>query len=159
MGVVSYEMLVNSSVPPAKLYKASVLDADVLLPKLVPQAIKSIEILEGDGAPGTITKVTLGEGSQFKYMKHKVDAIDKENFTFSHTVFEGDMLMNVIEKITYDIKFEQSPDGGSICKEGCKYYTIGDYELNIEQLKAAKERRLGLFKAIEAYILANPDTF
>ncbi|KAF2289127.1 hypothetical protein GH714_029025 [Hevea brasiliensis] len=138
MGVVSYEMVVNSSVPPAKLYKASVLDAEVLLPKLVPQAIKS---------------------SQFKYMKHKVDAIDKENFTFSHTVFEGDMLMNAIEKITYDIKFEQSPDGGSICKEGCKYYTIGDYELNIEQLKAAKERRLGLFNAIEAYILANPDTF
>ncbi|KAF2289126.1 hypothetical protein GH714_029022 [Hevea brasiliensis] len=159
MGVVSYELVVNSPIPPAKLYKALVLDSDILLPKIMPQAIKSVEILEGDGGPGTIKKVTFGEGSQFKYSKHKIEAIDKENLKFRHSVIEGDMLMNVIEKITYEIKFEQSPDGGCICKESSSYYTIGDFELNKDQLKAGKEKALGMFKAVEAYLLANPDAY
>ncbi|KDP37391.1 hypothetical protein JCGZ_08402 [Jatropha curcas] len=136
MGVVSYELVVTSSIPPAKLYKALVLDADTLLPKIVPEAFES---------------------SQFKYSKHKIEAIDKENFKFSHSVIEGDMLMNVIEKITYDIELEQSPDGGCVCKESSKYYTIGDFELNADQIKAGKEKALGLFKAVEAYLLANPN--
>ncbi|KAF2313858.1 hypothetical protein GH714_018366 [Hevea brasiliensis] len=95
--------------------------------------------------------------SQFKYSKHKIEAIDKENLKFSHSVIEGDMLMNVIEKITYYIKFQQSPDGGCICKESSNYHTIGDFKLNKDQLKAGKEKALGMFKAVEAYLLANPD--
>ncbi|KAF2303956.1 hypothetical protein GH714_025130 [Hevea brasiliensis] len=112
---------------------------------------------------GKETVVTLvsriastSHGSQFKYSKHKIEAIDKENLKFSHSVIEGDML--VIEKITYDIKFEQSPDGGCICKESSNYYTFGDFELNKDQLiKAGKYKALGMFKAVEAYLLANPD--
>ncbi|XP_050216141.1 major strawberry allergen Fra a 1.05-like [Mercurialis annua] len=155
MGVVSYEMVVSSSIPAAKLYKALILEGDTLIPKILPQAVKSVQILEGDGGPGTIKLVTFGEGSQFKNAKHKVDAMDKDKLIFNHSVIEGDMLANVIEKISYETKFEQSSDGGCICKESSKYYTIGNFELTQDQLKAGKEKALGIFKAIEAYLLVN----
>lgn len=64
MGVVSLTDKFTSPVPAAKLFKALILDADNLLPKLMPQAIKSVEIVEGNGGPGTIKKLTFAEGKQ-----------------------------------------------------------------------------------------------
>ncbi|XP_059643189.1 major allergen Pru ar 1-like [Cornus florida] len=157
MGVISYDIEITSSIPPAKMFKAFVLDADTLIPKILPQAIKSVEILEGDGGPGTIKLVTFGEGSQYKSVKHKVDGIDKETFTYSYSIIEGDALMGVLESISYEIKIEASADGGSICKNSSKYHTKGDAQITEEQIKSGKEKASGMFKAVEAYLLANPD--
>ena len=98
-------------------------------------------------------------GSQFKYVKHRVDGIDKENFSYSYSVVEGDALMNTLEKICYETKFVPAPGGGTICKSTSKYYTIGDIEIKEEQIKAGKERASGMYKAVEAYLLANPDVY
>ena len=62
MGVFTYENEFTSTIPPARLFKAFLLDGDSIIPKIAPQAVKHVEILEGDGGPGTIKKVTLGEG-------------------------------------------------------------------------------------------------
>ncbi|XWS14141.1 hypothetical protein CRYUN_Cryun36dG0098000 [Craigia yunnanensis] len=157
MGVFTYEAEIVTAIPPAKLFQAFVLDGDKLIPKIVPKAFKSVEIIEGDGGPGSIKKITFGDGSQFNYVKHKVEAVDKDSFTYSYSVIEGDALMNTLEKITYETKLESSPEGGSICKSISKYYTIGNFEIKEEEIKAGKDKALGLFKAIEAYLLANPD--
>jgi len=157
MGVIAYDIEITSSIPPAKMFKAFVLDADTLIPKILPQAIKSVEILEGDGGVGTVKLITFGEGSQFKSVKHKVDGLDKEKFTYSYSIIEGDALMGVLESISYEIKIEASPEGGSICKNSSKYYTKGDAQITEEQIKSGKEKASGMFKAIEAYLLANPD--
>ncbi|WCJ23358.1 Major strawberry allergen Fra a 1-A [Euphorbia peplus] len=156
MGVTSYELELSSSLPAAKLYKAMVLDADVILPKIMPQAFESVEIVQGNGGPGTVKKVTFGQGSKFKYMKDKIEAMDQEKLTFSHSVIEGDLL-NGLEKITYDIKFEESSDGGCTITETSKYYTVDDSVISVDELKAGKEKALGMFKAFEAYILSNLD--
>ncbi|KAJ0035790.1 hypothetical protein Pint_24419 [Pistacia integerrima] len=110
-------MEVVTKIPPTKMFKAFVIDGDSLIPKIVPQAIKNVEVVEGDGGPGR---------SQFDYVKHK-------------------------------IKTASSPDGGSICRSISKYYTVGDFEIKEEQIKAGKDKASGMFKAIEAYLLANPD--
>ncbi|XP_052882286.1 major allergen Pru av 1-like [Gossypium arboreum] len=128
MGVFTYESQVITAISPAKMFKACVLDGDNLIPKILPQAFKSIEYIEGNGEPGGIKKVTFGEGSQFKYMKQKT-------------------------------KLEASPDGGSLCKTCSKYYTVGEFELKEEGIKAGKGKSLRMFKAIEAYLLANPDAY
>ncbi|OMO85168.1 hypothetical protein COLO4_21710 [Corchorus olitorius] len=159
MGVFTYESEVVTAIPPAKMFKACILDADELVPKIVPQAYKSVEYIQGNGEPGSIRKVTFGEGSQFSSMKQKVEALDKENFAYSYSVIEGDPLMNTLEKITYEIKLEPCQDGGSLCKTTSKYYPIGDLEIKEEGIKAGKEKALGLFKAIEAYLLANPHAY
>lgn len=62
MGVFTYETEFTSVIPPPRLFKAFILDADNLIPKLAPQAVKGTEILEGNGGVGTIKKVTFGEG-------------------------------------------------------------------------------------------------
>ncbi|GMJ02088.1 MLP-like protein 423 [Hibiscus trionum] len=159
MGVFTYESEIITAIPPGKMFKACILDGDNLIPKVVPQAFKSVEYIQGNGEPGSIKKVTFGEGSQFKYMKQKVEAVDEENFAYTYSVIEGDALMNKLEKITYETKMEASLDGGSVCKTTSKYYTIGDFELKEEGIKAGKEKALGMFKAIEAYLQSNPDAY
>ena len=62
MGVITFDIEIPSPIPPAKMFKASVLDADNLAHKMMPDAIKSVETLEGDGGPGTIKLTTFGEG-------------------------------------------------------------------------------------------------
>ncbi|KAL0414213.1 UNVERIFIED_CONTAM: Major strawberry allergen Fra a 1-3 [Sesamum radiatum] len=52
MVAITYDTEIPSPIPAAKMFKALVLDADTLIPKIVPQAIKSVEILEGDGGVG-----------------------------------------------------------------------------------------------------------
>ncbi|KAM7488112.1 hypothetical protein LguiB_025596 [Lonicera macranthoides] len=145
MGIISFEMEITSPIPAAKMFKAFVLDADSLIPKILPQAIKSVEILEGDG------------GSQYKSVKHRVDGIDRDNFTYNYSIIEGDALMGILESISYVVKVETMGDGGSICKNSSTYNTIGDAQIKEEQIKGGKQKALLMFKAVEAYLLANPD--
>lgn len=62
MGVLTLTDEFTSPVPAGIMFKALILDADDLIPKLMPQAIKSVETVEGNGGPGTIKKITLSEG-------------------------------------------------------------------------------------------------
>ena len=98
-------------------------------------------------------------GSQFKYVKHRIDEVDHVNFTYGYSVIEGDALSEVLEKISYEIKIISSPNGGSILKSTSKYHTNGDHEIKEEQDKAGKEKAAGLFKAIENYLSAHPDAY
>ncbi|KAM7485026.1 hypothetical protein LguiA_001035 [Lonicera macranthoides] len=159
MGAITYDMEVDSSIPAAKMYKAFVLDADNLIPKILPQAIKCVEILEGDGGVGTVKLTTFGEGSQYKSVKHRVDALDKDSMTYSYSIIEGDALMGVLESISYHVKVVPSADGGSVCKNRSIYHTKGDAQITEEQIKGGKEKAMGMFKAVEAYLLAHPDAY
>ncbi|GFZ11453.1 hypothetical protein Acr_22g0008510 [Actinidia rufa] len=61
MGAITYDMEISSSIPPARMYKAFVLDANTIVSKVLPPAITSVQTLEGDGGPGTIKLTTFGE--------------------------------------------------------------------------------------------------
>lgn len=61
MGMITYDIEIPSSVPAPKMFKAMVLDADTLIPKIMPQAIKNVEILEGDGGIGTVKVIHFGK--------------------------------------------------------------------------------------------------
>ncbi|KAH7513424.1 hypothetical protein FEM48_Zijuj12G0198400 [Ziziphus jujuba var. spinosa] len=159
MGVLAVESESTSAIAPARLFKALILDSDNLVPKILPQAIKSIEIVSGDGGAGTIKKIHFGEASQFKHVVHQIDAVDSENFTYSYSVIEGDVLGDLLEKISYDTKIVAGPNGGSIVKNTSTYYIKGDNQLSEEQVKEGKEKASGLFKAVEAYLVANPDAY
>lgn len=90
---------------------------------------------------------------------HQIDAVDSENFTYSYSVIEGDVLGDLLEKISYDTKIVAGPNGGSIVKNTSTYYIKGDNQLSEEQVKEGKEKASGLFKAVEAYLVANPDAY
>ncbi|XP_075654735.1 major allergen Pru ar 1-like [Castanea sativa] len=157
MGVFTYEFETTTIIPPARLFKAFALDGDNLIPNVAPLAIESSEIIEGNGGPGTIKMINLGQRSQYNYAKLRIDEMDNANFTYGYSLIEGDALTRRPEKISYKFKLGAYPEGGSILKSICKYHTKGDLEIKEEEIKASKENIARLFKAVEAYLLVNPE--
>ncbi|MFS7989775.1 putative Bet v I/Major latex protein [Helianthus anomalus] len=93
------------------------------------------------------------------FAKHQVDEIDEKTFTYKYTLIEGNGISDNIEKVSYDIKFEGSSNGGTVSKMTTTIYTRGDFEIKEEDLKAGKEKVLGLYKVVEAYLIKNPDAY
>nr|XP_016505158.1 PREDICTED: pathogenesis-related protein STH-2-like [Nicotiana tabacum] len=156
MGVTTYTHEASTTVAPTRLFKALVLDADNLIPKLMPQVVKNIETVEGDGGVGSIKKMNFVEGGPIKYLKHKLHVIDDKNLVTKYSLIEGDVLGDKLESITYDVKFETSANGGCICKTSTEYHTKGDYVFKEEEHNEGKDKALELFKAVEDYLIANP---
>ncbi|OWM88097.1 major allergen Pru ar 1-like [Punica granatum] len=157
--VTSFSQDFTCPVAPARMFKALCLDSHKLIPKLVPQGIKSNEIIQGDGGPGTIKKTTFAEGSQLKSMKHRIDAIDTENMMCKYTLIECDVLQDRLEAVLYEVKFEDAGNGESICRMSSEYHTKPGVELNEEDIKRGKDRALGLFNIVEEYLMANPTVY
>ncbi|CAL8991324.1 unnamed protein product [Prunus brigantina] len=160
MGVITCTDEYTSPIPPARLFKALVLDAHNLVPNLMPQAVKSIDTLQGDGRAGSIKQFNFAEGIQLKSVKNRVDQVDEENFVYGYTLIEGDALvMEKLEYVSYEVKFEAAEDGGSKNKMVSKYHTKGDFVLQEEDMKAGREKALGMYKVVEAYLILNPDAY
>ncbi|XP_019263557.1 PREDICTED: major allergen Pru ar 1-like [Nicotiana attenuata] len=159
MGIVTITDEFTSPISAPRMFKAFILDGDNLLPKIAPQVFKNIETIQGDGGPGTIKQMNFAEGSAIKFVKHRVDAIDKEKMTYAYTLIEGDTLMDKIDSISYEINFESMPDGGCKGKNTSKYNTKPGVEIKEEEIKAGKEMAAGIVKAVEAYLLANPNEY
>ncbi|KAI4344834.1 hypothetical protein L6164_012021 [Bauhinia variegata] len=155
MGVFTFEDENTSPVAPAILFKALALDADNIVPK-IDNKVKSIENIGGHGEPGTIKKITAVEGGKEFYVKHQIDAIDKDNFAYNYSVVEGLPLADYCEKISIETKLVAAPNGGSIGKIKVKFFTKGDAPLNEEHAKTFKEKSDHFVKSVEAYLLANP---
>ena len=68
-------------------------------------------------------------------------------------------MTETFEKITYEVKFEALPNGGTISKMTSKYYTVGDFVVKEEDVKARKDKASGKYKAVEAYLVQNPDAY
>ncbi|PIN16959.1 hypothetical protein CDL12_10381 [Handroanthus impetiginosus] len=136
MDAITYDMEIPSSIPVTKMFKALVLHVDALIPKIMPQAVKNVEILEGDGG--------------FKSVKHNIDALDTENLMHSYSIVEGDALMGILQSITYHVKIVPSEDEGCICKNMSIYHTNDGVEISEEKIKEGKEKAMAMLKAIEA---------
>ncbi|XP_059632442.1 major strawberry allergen Fra a 1.07-like [Cornus florida] len=160
MGLTTFTEEYTNAIAPARLFKASIYDSHNLIPKLMPQAIKSIEITQGNGGTGSIKQINFVEGSTLNYLKFRIDELSEETFTYNYTLIEADPLMEKqIESIVYEVKLEPALNGGTISKMTSKYYTKGDGELSEEVIKAGKERAMGMYKAVETYLLQNPDAY
>ncbi|RHN64329.1 putative START-like domain, Bet v I type allergen [Medicago truncatula] len=156
MGVFTFEQETTSTVAPAKLYKALVHDSDDIIPKAV-DAIKSVETVEGNGGAGTIKKLTFVEGGQTLYVLHQIDAIDEANLGYNYSIVGGVGLPETVEKISFEAKLVEGPNGGSIGKTTVKYQTKGDAKPIEKEVEEGKAKGDALFKAIEGYVLANPN--
>ncbi|KOM33467.1 hypothetical protein LR48_Vigan01g302300 [Vigna angularis] len=144
MAVFTFDDQATSPVAPATLYNALTKDADTIIPKAV-GSFQSVEIVEGNGGPGTIKKISFVE-----------ETIDEANLGYSYSIVGGVALPDTAEKITIDTKISDGPDGGSLIKLSISYHGKGDAPPNEDELKAGKAKSDALFKAVEAYLLANP---
>ncbi|XP_022138710.1 major allergen Pru ar 1-like [Momordica charantia] len=158
MGVYTYEKEVTTSIPPAKFFKAFILDANQLYPKIIPSQVE-VQVLEGDGGPGTVKKIIFGHGSHVKYMKHRIETVDEESLTYKYSVIEGEPLSEFIDEITRELTLTATAEGGSVLKSSSRYHTKGDYQINEEKVKTGEEKGLALLKAAENYLLAHPQEY
>ncbi|OIV95910.1 hypothetical protein TanjilG_27014 [Lupinus angustifolius] len=90
------------------------------------------------------------------FVLHKVDAIDEANLSYDYSIIGGAGLDESLEKITFESKILPGPHGGSIGKINVKFHTKGDV-LSETVRDESKFKGIGLFKAVEGYVLAHPD--
>lgn len=64
MGVSTFTQEYTSPVAPSRMFKALILDSNILIPKLLPQFIKSVDVIQGGEGAGTIEQVNFTEGYQ-----------------------------------------------------------------------------------------------
>ncbi|KAL0376399.1 UNVERIFIED_CONTAM: Pathogenesis-related protein STH-2 [Sesamum calycinum] len=101
------------------------------------------------------------EASHFKYVKHQINELDKQNLVCKYTMIEGDALGDKLESIVYEIKFEASGINGAgcVCKMTSEYHTLGGYEVKEEEIKGGKESAMRIYKVVEAHLLENPHLY
>ncbi|XP_042499874.1 major strawberry allergen Fra a 1.07-like [Macadamia integrifolia] len=145
-------------IDPARLFKAAILDAHNLLPKIVPDKIKSIEI-QGDDGAGSIKRINLADDGPFDFIKHRIDEVDEQNFKCKFSLIEGAVVGEKIEKVVDTVQFVASADGGSIIKATSEFYTTGDYTMGEDEIQMGKDMAVGTFKVVEGYLLQNPDAY
>lgn len=64
MGVTCITQEFACPIAPTRMFTALIVDSKNLIPKLLPQFIKSVEVIEGDGGAGSIEQVNFSEGKQ-----------------------------------------------------------------------------------------------
>ncbi|KAK9726383.1 hypothetical protein RND81_05G211000 [Saponaria officinalis] len=142
MGVSTHTLAdYPSSVAPARLFHAFCYDGHNILPKVVPEFVKSVDVIQGElGSVGSIRQVNFPEGNPFKYAKNRIDEIDASKF---YTTM-------------YEVKFE--PTG-----YGCHYTMVvhhkGDYVIKEEDIAIGKQNSKKMFNAVEQYLTANPELY
>jgi hypothetical protein len=60
-------------------------------------------------------------GGKNLYLLHKIEAIDEANFGYNYSIVEGAGLSDTVEKISFETKLVEGPNGGSIGKMSVKY--------------------------------------
>ncbi|KAL0457454.1 UNVERIFIED_CONTAM: Major allergen Pru av 1 [Sesamum latifolium] len=159
MGVIKVSQSFRTKVTPSRMFKALILDSHNLCPQLMFSSIKSIDFLHGKGEPGTIKQMNFTDASPFNYVKHRIDEIDEEKFMCKYTFIEGDALMDKLDHITYEVKFEPYGFGGCICRITSEYYTKENVEIKEEDIELGKDRAIGMYEVVEAYLLAHPHAY
>ncbi|KAJ1433126.1 START-like domain superfamily [Sesbania bispinosa] len=129
----------TSTVQAGRMFKAMILDAPNLIPKLLPQAIKSIQL--------------------FKHLKHRIDVVDTENFIYNYAVIEGDGELEKVQSISHELKVEHTTEGGCKVKNVSKYHPKPGVEIKEEDFKASREVPLAVVKVVDAYLVANPEAY
>ncbi|XP_024638431.1 uncharacterized protein [Medicago truncatula] len=64
MGVTTFTHEYSSTVAPSRMFTALIIDSRNLIPKLLPQFVKDVNIIEGDGGAGSIEQVNFNEGGK-----------------------------------------------------------------------------------------------
>ncbi|XP_077214239.1 major allergen Pru ar 1-like [Tasmannia lanceolata] len=159
MGIFGFSFELKSPVAASKMFKASVLETHILLPKVMSQIVSSGEIIEGDGGVGSVKYFKYTEVVPYNYVKERVDILDKENFEYKYTVIEGEDVGTKLISIVYHIKFEAAEDGGCIIKTSGEYNTMEGVEYSEEEIDFGRNGLMGMYKIVEAYVLANPDAY
>ncbi|GJN31215.1 hypothetical protein PR202_gb19581 [Eleusine coracana subsp. coracana] len=158
MAANSWTLEIASPVSAPRLFRAAVMDWHTLAPKLVSDVVASAHPVEGEGGIGSVRQFNFTSVMPFKFMKEKLDFLDADKCEAKSTLIEGGGIGVAIETATSHIKVEPAANGGSVVKVDSTYKLLPGVEVN-DEINKAKESVTAIFKAAEAYLIANPDAY
>uniref|UniRef100_A0A8R7R0P7 Bet v I/Major latex protein domain-containing protein n=2 Tax=Triticum urartu TaxID=4572 RepID=A0A8R7R0P7_TRIUA len=94
----------------------------------------------------------------FNLMKERLEFIDTDKCECKSTIIKGGGIGTEIETATSHIKVEPTANGGSVVKVESTYKLLPGMEVK-DEITKAKDSVTGIFKATEAYLIANPDAY
>ncbi|VAI71744.1 unnamed protein product [Triticum turgidum subsp. durum] len=132
---------IESAVTAPRLFRAGVMDWHTLAPKLAPQIVASAHPVEGEGGIGSVRQFNFTSAMPFNLMKERLEFIDADKCECKSTLIEGGGIGMAIETATSHIK-----------------KLLPGVEVN-DEITKAKDSVTAIFKAAEAYLIANPDAY
>uniref|UniRef100_A0A1D1Y3P9 Major allergen Pru ar 1 n=1 Tax=Anthurium amnicola TaxID=1678845 RepID=A0A1D1Y3P9_9ARAE len=157
--MTGYSVEFPTQVAASRLFRVSALESHNIVPKIIPEIVSSASVVHGNGDLGTVTLFKFTDAVPYDCIKERLDVLDKKNLEYTHTLLEGGPLGRKLQSGTYNVKFQPTADGGSVVKITVDCHPKPGVELTEEDMKVDKEDILGMFKAVEAYLLANPDAY
>ncbi|VAH52216.1 unnamed protein product [Triticum turgidum subsp. durum] len=152
---------IESSVAAPRLFRAGVMDWHTLAPKLAPHIVASAHPVEGEGGIGSVRQFNFTSGTYampFTLMKERLEFLDAEKCECKSTLVEGGGIGTAIKTATSHIKVESAANGGSVVKVDSTYKLLPGVEVK-DEITKAKDSVTAIFKAAEAYLIANPDAY
>ncbi|CAN6295404.1 unnamed protein product [Urochloa humidicola] len=153
----SWTLEIASPVAAPRLFRAAVMDWHTLAPKLTSHAVASAHPVEGEGGVGSVRQFNFTSVMPFSFMKEKLEFLDVDKCECKSTLIEGGGIGVAIETATSHIKVEPVADGGSVVKVDATCKLLPGVEE--DEIAKAKESVTAIFKAAEAYLVANPDAY
>ncbi|VAH52220.1 unnamed protein product [Triticum turgidum subsp. durum] len=132
---------IESSVAAPRLFRAGVMDWHTLAPKLAPHIVASAHPVEGEGGIGSVRQFNFTSAMPFTLMKERLEFLDEEKCECKSTLIEGGGIGTAIATATSHIE-----------------KLLPGVEVN-DEITKAKESVTAIFKAAEAYLIANPDAY
>ncbi|CAN6295403.1 unnamed protein product [Urochloa humidicola] len=154
----SWTLEITSPVAAPRLFRAAVMDWHTLAPKLASHVVASAHIVQGDAIVGSVRQFNFTSAMPFGFMKERLEFLDADKFECKSTLVEGGGIGVAIETATSHIKVEPTADGDSVVKVNSTYKLLPGVEVK-DEIAKAKESVTAIFKAAEAYLLANPDAY
>ncbi|XP_027165676.1 phytohormone-binding protein-like [Coffea eugenioides] len=133
------------------LWRKYAKEISFVLPKLAPNLVRSIEVIEGDGGLGTVYLINLGsEKSSLGYQKEKVTVFNESLHQIGMQVIEGGHLNHGFTSYTTVIQFNAVGES----ETGVDVKVL--YETEAEETRMPEETAkaiLAFIKRLEDYLL------
>lgn len=85
--------------------------------------------------------------------------MDNENYVFKYSIAEGGILGFKVSSYVAEVTFTSASDGGCLAKLKIEYESLGENLLSEEDVGNIKQGILTMVKAVEMFLLANPDAY
>ncbi|BBN03232.1 hypothetical protein MPTK1_2g21850 [Marchantia polymorpha subsp. ruderalis] len=153
----TFETEVVLALPASRLWK-SMKDANTLFPKVAPEVMASIEVVGGADAapaPGAVRIIKFGSvAPEGAYVKEQLVSLDHDTMTVVSAEMEGGHLAAGFTK--WEATMHLVPEGDASVKVHFSFEYEGPGPVDVSVAQATQGTPM-LFKALEAYLLANPD--
>ncbi|XP_020570996.1 pathogenesis-related protein 1-like [Phalaenopsis equestris] len=143
-----------------RLWKARIIDGHNLLPKLLPDFISHVKIIEGDGGIGTVRQLNFNKGkNEYDFVMEKIVALDSDCYRTKETVIKGGLIGSRMISYSLEHKFEKVSEHNTRVKLTVEYESFDEKPLSVEEQNLLVVKLTGVMKAIEGYLHTHPTAY